>query len=180
MNARAGEALPSSTDQDVHVLRWAIAIRRGVSDTDGVERASRGARMTRAVFAVCGTVGAASVLSGTAARASSHAFYAFRTPSSNIVCDLASSSARQGRLSCAVRSTGSANAYPKTWSIAAAGRVIVARIDNSPDPNGAVLAYGHSLRRGPFRCSASRSGLECRSVLSGHGFFLSRELQRVY
>jgi hypothetical protein len=144
-----------------------------------VERASRGTRLTRAVFAVYATVGAASVFSSTPARASSHAFYAFRTPSSNIICDLAFSGARQGRLSCAVRSTGTPDAHPKTWSLAAVGRVTVARIDNSPNPNGAVLAYGQSLRRGPFRCSASRSGLECRSVLSGHGFFLSRELQRV-
>jgi hypothetical protein len=147
---------------------------------EGVERASRGTRLTRVLLAVCATVGAASVFSSTAARASSHGFYAFRTPSSNIICDLAFSSARQGRLSCTVRSTGTPDAYPKTWSLAAVGHVIVARIDNSPYPNGVVLAYGHSLRRGPFRCSASRSGLECRSVLSGHGFFLSRALQRVY
>jgi hypothetical protein len=116
----------------------------------------------------------------TPARTSAHAFYAFRTPSSNIICDLAFSSPRLGRLECAVRSTGARDAYPKTWHLAAVGRVTVARIDNSPDPNGAVLAYGHSLRRGPFRCASSRSGLECRSMLSGHGFFLSRELQRVY
>ena len=114
------------------------------------------------------------------ARASVHAPYTFRTPSSNIICDLAFSSPRQGRIGCAVRSTGTRDAYPKTWSLAAAGRVTVARIDNSPDPNGAVLAYGHSLRRGPFRCASSRTGLECRSVWSGHGFFLSRALQRVY
>ena len=145
-----------------------------------VERASRATSLTRAVFAVCATVAAASVSSSAEARASSHAFYAFRTPSGNIICNLASSSARQGRLGCAVRSTGTPDAYPKTWSLTAVGHVVVARIDNSPDPNGAVLAYGHSLKRGPFRCSASRSGLDCRSMLSGHGFFLSRELQRVY
>jgi hypothetical protein len=145
-----------------------------------VEWANRSKRLTRAVLAVCATVGASSVFSSTGAHASAHAFYAFRTPSSNIICDLAFSSPREGRLGCAARSSGTPGAYPKTWSLAGVGRVTVARIDNSPDPNGAVLAYGHSLRRGPFRCASSHTGLECRSVVSGHGFFLSRDLQRVY
>ena len=96
--------------------------------------------LSQSVFAVCATVGAASVFTSTPARATSNAFYAFRTPSSNIICDLAFSSGRHGRLACAVRSTGAPDAYPKTWSLAAVGHVSVARIDNSPDPTGAVLA----------------------------------------
>jgi hypothetical protein len=142
----------------------------------GVRPPKPSGRLILAVLIVLALVTVAAV----PARASVHAPYAFRTPSDNIICDLALSSRQQGRLDCAVRSTGTRDEYPKTWSLAAVGRATVARIDNSPNPNGAVLAYGHSFRRGPFRCASSRAGLECRSVLSAHGFFLSREYQRVY
>ncbi len=47
-------------------------------------------------------------------------------------------------------------------------------------PAGRVLAYGSSLRLGPFRCKSRTTGLTCRSRPSGHGFALSRERQRVF
>jgi hypothetical protein len=47
-------------------------------------------------------------------------------------------------------------------------------------PAGRVLAYGDSLRLGPFRCRSRTSGLTCRSRPSGHGFRLSRQTQRVF
>jgi hypothetical protein len=46
-------------------------------------------------------------------------------------------------------------------------------------PEGHVLAYGRSLRLGPFKCRSRRTGLTCRSR-SDHGFFLSRARQRVF
>jgi hypothetical protein len=47
-------------------------------------------------------------------------------------------------------------------------------------PEGRVLPYGNTRRLGPFRCRSRRSGLTCRSKVSGHGFELSREQQRVF
>ena len=47
-------------------------------------------------------------------------------------------------------------------------------------PAGRVLAYGRSVRLGPFRCRSRTTGLTCRSRPSGHGFALSRERQRVF
>ena len=47
-------------------------------------------------------------------------------------------------------------------------------------PAGRVLAYGESLRLGPFRCRSRTSGLTCRSRPSGHGFRLSRASQQVF
>lgn len=42
-----------------------------------------------------------------------------------------------------------------------------------------VLRYGRSLARYGMRCRSQRRGLTC-SNRGGHGFFLSRELQRTF
>lgn len=52
--------------------------------------------------------------------------------------------------------------------------------DTIADPQAPVLAYGKTFRRGPFRCTSRRTGLTCRHRSNGHGFFLSRERQRVF
>lgn len=52
--------------------------------------------------------------------------------------------------------------------------------DTIADPDAPVLAYGKTFRRGPFRCTSRRAGLTCEHRSNGHGFFLSRERQRVY
>ena len=51
--------------------------------------------------------------------------------------------------------------------------------DTVRDPHGAVLPYGSSLSLGAVTCLSTREGLECFNP-SGHGFFLSRRLQRVF
>ncbi|UUY04314.1 hypothetical protein LRS13_01920 [Svornostia abyssi] len=52
--------------------------------------------------------------------------------------------------------------------------------DTIADPEAPVLAYSKTFRRGPFRCTSRRAGLTCEHRSNGHGFFLSRERQRVY
>ena len=52
--------------------------------------------------------------------------------------------------------------------------------DTIADPDAPVLAYGKTFRRGPFRCTSRRTGLTCKHRSNGHGFFLSRERQRVF
>lgn len=44
---------------------------------------------------------------------------------------------------------------------------------------GSVLAYGKSIRRGPFTCVSRTTGLTCTST-SRHGFSASRESVRTY
>jgi hypothetical protein len=41
------------------------------------------------------------------------------------------------------------------------------------------LAYGRTLDFGAISCRSSSRGLECRNA-SGHGFFLSKSLQRIF
>ena len=44
-------------------------------------------------------------------------------------------------------------------------------VGNSPT-NATVLAYGHSVRVGPFRCTSLRAGIRCVVTASGHGFLI--------
>jgi hypothetical protein len=52
--------------------------------------------------------------------------------------------------------------------------------DAAAGPHAAVLRYGRSLVLGPFRCTSRRTGLTCKSRVSGHGFTVSRQQQRVF
>jgi hypothetical protein len=42
-----------------------------------------------------------------------------------------------------------------------------------------VLAYGSSAKLGPFTCSSQSAGLTCKNR-GGHGFFVSKQSQRVF
>ncbi|MDX6645859.1 MAG: hypothetical protein QOK40_1586 [Miltoncostaeaceae bacterium] len=47
--------------------------------------------------------------------------------------------------------------------------------------NGPTLYYGdYWTASGRFRCNSALSGMTCRSVQSGHGFFLSRTSYRLF
>jgi hypothetical protein len=52
--------------------------------------------------------------------------------------------------------------------------------DTVNDARAKVLAYGKSLRLGPFSCASRHTFLKCKSRKTGHGFKLSRERQRVF
>jgi hypothetical protein len=45
---------------------------------------------------------------------------------------------------------------------------------------GRVLAVGHSKRVGDIRCTMTRAGVECRNLVSGHGFRMSRTAYRTW
>jgi hypothetical protein len=53
-----------------------------------------------------------------------------------------------------------------------AGLVCVA--DTAIDPGAPILPYGSVDAVGGMRCVSSPAGMTCRSVRSGHGFFISR------
>jgi hypothetical protein len=44
-------------------------------------------------------------------------------------------------------------------------------VGNSPE-NATVLAYGKSVRVGPFLCTSLHSGVRCAVAASGHGFLI--------
>lgn len=43
-----------------------------------------------------------------------------------------------------------------------------------------VLAYGRTIRLGPFACTSRVTGMTCTSTASRHGFSISRERQRTF
>ena len=47
-------------------------------------------------------------------------------------------------------------------------------------PTGRTLPYGQTWSNSSFRCTSSTDGIECRSTLTGHGFFISRDSRNIY
>ena len=111
---------------------------------------------------------------------------AFHTPSGNIVCAAGplirtDGSLVRGRhgLLCVVFSASDSRGQ-KTWYMLPSGRAGVAFVQGNIRSEGlAFLGYGRSWARYGFRCESMRSGLTCRNP-AGHGFFLSRETQRLF
>ena len=93
----------------------------------------------------------------------------FQTPSRNIVCLYF----KGPQLRCDVRSLNDT-----AFTLDRRHRAKRVHVTDAV-PAGPVLAYGRSLRLGPFTCRSRRAGLTCRSS-SSHGFFLSRARQRVF
>ena len=110
-----------------------------------------------------------------AASASAKVRY-FRTPSHNIVCLYSSKGGPGPFLRCDVLSL---NDTGFTLRRRHRGRRVHVT-DSANHPRSRTLSYGSSRRFGPFGCKSRVTGLTCRSRPSGHGFFLSRERQRVF
>jgi hypothetical protein len=112
--------------------------------------------------------------------------YNFATPSKNIVCTAALAGSTRGSVMCIVLSTaGGKYGYPKAWYLPVRGAASAFRQDNSPDLHDAyrhVLPYGTSWHRGYLTCASRSTGLTCVSTYTPtrHGFFVSRESQRVW
>jgi hypothetical protein len=45
---------------------------------------------------------------------------------------------------------------------------------------GEPLAFGRSVRAGPFQCVGADSGITCRDTKSGRGFTIARERHRIF
>ena len=111
----------------------------------------------------------------------------FKTPSGNIRCDLYAFDGRTDYATCAVRSTAAVSPRcpyanvpcPLVYEVHGVGGV---DINRGAYMVGAerVLAYGRQLRIGVISCASRFAGLTCRSLRSGHGFFLSRQSQRTF
>jgi hypothetical protein len=102
----------------------------------------------------------------------------FHSPSGNIECELAARDQRGTYAYCqtfrplqtaTLRGNGHVTACTKG----------ACPVGNGPE-NARTLAYGKSIRVGPFRCSSSRRGVRCVVVSSGRGFLIAREGVRTF
>jgi len=120
-----------------------------------------------------------------AAAVAHHTF--FESPSRNIGCVIL-----QGTARCdIIKRTWSPPARPArcpnevdfgqglTVSGTGAARFVCAG-DTALDPSAPLLAYGAVDAVGAMRCSSARAGMTCRSLRTGHGFFISRQSYRLF
>lgn len=63
--------------------------------------------------------------------------------------------------------------FGSTLELRGTGKAFPGCVSDAISPVKQTLAYGSSLRRGPFICSSARAGLTCRNK-QGHGFFMSK------
>lgn len=105
----------------------------------------------------------------------------FETPSRNIICTTGSlplSGSAVG-IDCVVFSVSGARGQA-SWMMRPTGRAWHRAVAANVETEGLhALAYGRSWRRLGISCSSRSDGLTCRNR-SGHGFFLSRERQRIF
>ena len=101
---------------------------------------------------------------------------AFKSPTGNITCVISTDADQPQFAQCELRSKA------KGFFVSRRGHVRSYGVDPFDDLSGRrfVLRYGRSVRLGPFVCISRATGMTCRSRLSGHGFTISRERQRVF
>jgi hypothetical protein len=105
----------------------------------------------------------------------------FLTPSGNIACNVgrlgpAASSPRG--IACSVYSESDSRGI-KTWWMRVTGRAQAAHVRANAASDYPKLAYGRTYAWHGIRCTSASTGLTCRNS-SGHGFFLSRQRQRIF
>jgi hypothetical protein len=104
----------------------------------------------------------------------------FLTPSGNIDCNAGPDiQSRAPILTCTVFSAASLTRGQKLWTLETKGRTQVGYLMANAATGLPRLPYGHTWRWRGFSCASEATGLTCRNP-QGHGFFLSRESQRVF
>lgn len=112
----------------------------------------------------------------TAAPAQDSVYETFRSPSGNIYCAYIRSDDVPAQIRCDMNFLNDRAAVVKRR-----GRARFVKVtDTVGDPDAPKLAYGRTRRFGKLRCTSRRSGMTCRSQISGHGFKISRERQRTF
>jgi hypothetical protein len=135
---------------------------------------------------LAGAAVALAALTVGAAAAGASTFQFFRTPSNQIGCVYQTGPAY---LRCDVmyrtrfngtKQCGEVGDAGQSFAMRTRGRVkLLCASDTSFQPGSRVLRYGTTRRFGPFRCHLSTSGLRCTNR-AGHGWFLSRDRQRMF
>jgi hypothetical protein len=140
-------------------------------------------------LAILGVAALAGLTLASSAAGRGTAFVQFHTPSGNIHCGYGSFPGETPFLRCDIFSRfrplpPRPASCDFDWGIGVSmgrtGRAALICIsDTVADPNGRVLGYGQTWRRGGFSCVSRSTGLTCTN-LSRHGFFLSRERSRLF
>jgi hypothetical protein len=107
----------------------------------------------------------------------------FKLPGASVVCTRLSPVVKHPNIACWPNTpAASPPGGPTLWAMRPRGRAVRRNwLNGGTDDNVPVLRYGRTIRwygRG-IRCTSRRTGLTCRN-LSGHGFFLSGERQRIF
>ena len=106
----------------------------------------------------------------------SASFIQFRSPTGKIGCAFESG----GSLKPIVRCEWAGSNDTAVW-VGQRGKAHHLRIsDTVRDPNAPVLGYGHSRRFHRIKCTSRRTGMSCRSLVSGHGFTVSVQRQHLF
>lgn len=116
--------------------------------------------------------------------------WSFATPSKNIECwvgesfegsDIECTIYQKGGTPPAPRPAGCTQNWGHVFFMTDRGFVSMECKTVAGQGQGAqhVAEYGVTSSFGGFTCTSARTGLECRN-LDGHGFFLSRAVQRVF
>ncbi|MEW6582491.1 MAG: DUF6636 domain-containing protein [Actinomycetota bacterium] len=139
--------------------------------------------MARITPALAGAAVAAAGLAAAGQAAAAPDFLFWKSPSGNIQCMYMAPTnlAQPGKtfVRCDVLQT--TRGRSRSAQVAPRGRAgLFEATDAAAGTPQPVLRYGRTFARGPFRCTSKVSGMTCRSVISGHGFTLSRERQRVF
>jgi Family of unknown function (DUF6636) len=103
------------------------------------------------------------------------------TPSGNIACNVGKlGPCTRGPLAigCPLYSKTTRQAGIATWWMRTTGPALSEYIRANPATDYPRLGYGRSYSWHGIRCASRTTGLTCRNR-SGHGFFLSRQRQRV-
>ena len=101
----------------------------------------------------------------------------FLTPSRNIACN-AGPYRGQALLDCTVSSVGTHRGQ-KLWYVRVYGRAGSGVLASNAATDFPTLPYGRTWVWHGIRCVARRTGLTCTNR-DRHGFFLSRERQRIF
>src|SRR5262245_38929530 len=102
----------------------------------------------------------------------------FLTPSGNIDCT-AGPAWRRHVVGCTVCSEANRTRGQKVWAMGPTGRVVVGYIRGNAATDLPKLGYGRSWSWRAIVCRSASVGLTCTNR-DRHGFFLSREAQRVF
>jgi hypothetical protein len=117
---------------------------------------------------------------------------AFKTPSRNIGCTAYLGPTNKPIMTCSLRELDTEppasphkcpySNYPgDSFHLLGRGRGhwTCSRPSKFGEPSDMILGYGRRWERGPFTCRSRPIGLRCWN-LDGHGFFLSRERQKLF
>jgi hypothetical protein len=106
----------------------------------------------------------------------------FVTPSKNIACNVGKLGARSATapygIGCVVYSKASSRGNA-IWWMRRTGSASQGYMAADPATDVPKLAYGRTFTWRGIRCTSATTGLTCKNA-SGHGFFLSRERQRIF